>query len=304
MEAALANVIEPGDVVIVAKNGYFGGRMAEMAARQGGEVVAIAEPWGLPVDPARLESALRDHPGTKVVAFAQAETSTGVLSDAKALAEIAHRHGAIVVMDAVTSLGGVPVLVDAWGIDVAYSGSQKCLGAPPGLAPITFGPRALEVMDRRRAPMNSWFFDMSLLRGYWCGGVKRAYHHTAPSNALYGLHEALVMLQEEGIENSWERHRRNHLALCEEIEGMGLSLLVPKADRLPQLNAVSVPEGADEAKVRTRMLDEFNLEIGGAFGELAGKIWRIGLMGYSSRPENIALCVRALKSALGATRPA
>jgi alanine-glyoxylate transaminase/serine-glyoxylate transaminase/serine-pyruvate transaminase len=304
MEAALANVIEPGDTVVAAVNGYFSGRMAEMSVRQGAKVVRIDEPWGRPVDPARVEATLRDNPGTKVLAFVHAETSTGVLSDAKALAEIAHRHGAIVVVDAVTSLGGVPLLVDEWGIDVAFAASQKCLGAPPGLAPITFGPRALEVMDRRRAPMQSWFFDMSLIRGYWSGGVKRAYHHTAPSNALYGLHEALVMLQEEGIENSWERHLRNHLALCEEIEAMGLTLMVPKACRLPQLNPVLVPEGVDEAQVRTRILNEFNLEIGGAFGELVGKIWRIGLMGHSSRPENIALCMRALKSVLGATRPA
>ncbi len=303
MEAALANVIEPGDKVIVAVNGYFGGRMHEMAVRQGAKVVRLDEPWGRPVDPARVEATLRDNPGTKVLAFVHAETSTGVLSDAKALTEIAHRHGAIVVVDAVTSLGGVPLLVDEWGIDVAFAASQKCLGAPPGLAPITFGPRALEVMDRRRAPMQSWFFDMSLIRGYWSGGVKRAYHHTAPSNALYGLHEALVMLHEEGIEASWERHRRNHLVLCEEIEAMGLTLMVPPAYRLPQLNPVLVPEGVDEAQVRTRILNEFNLEIGGAFGELVGKIWRIGLMGHSSRPENIALCMRALKAVLGATRP-
>lgn len=302
MEAALANVIEPGDAVVVATNGYFGGRMAEMAARQGGEVVRVDEPWGRPVDPARLEETLRDHPGTKVVAFVHAETSTGVLSDAKTLTEIAHRHGAIVVMDAVTSLGGVPVLVDTWGIDVAFSGSQKCLGAPPGLAPITFGPRALDVMDRRTTPVRSWFFDMSLIRGYWSGGVKRAYHHTAPSNSLYGLHEALVMLQEEGLESSWERHRRNHIALIEGLDAMGLSLLVPKADRLPQLNAVKVPEGVDEARVRTRILNEFNLEIGGAFGELVGKIWRVGLMGHSSRPENVTLCLAALESVLGTTR--
>lgn len=303
MEAALANVIEPGDKVIVAVNGYFGGRMYEMAVRQGAKVVRIDEPWGRAVDPARVEATLRDNPGTKVLAFVHAETSTGVLSDAKTLTEIAHRHGAIVVVDAVTSLGGVPLMVDEWGIDVAFAASQKCLGAPPGLAPITFGPRALEVMDRRRAPMQSWFFDMSLIRGYWSGGVKRAYHHTAPSNALYGLHEALVMLQEEGIENSWARHRRNHLALCEEIEAMGLTLMVPQAYRLPQLNPVLVPEGVDEAQVRTRILNEFDLEIGGAFGELVGKIWRIGIMGYSSRPENIALCMRALKAVLGATRP-
>ena len=229
MEAALANVIEPGDTVVVATNGYFSGRMAEMAARQGGEVVRVDEPWGRaggsgPAGGRRCAITR----GRRSWRSSMRRPRPGVLSDAKTLTEIAHRHGAIVVMDAVTSLGGVPVLVDAWGIDVVFSGSQKCLGAPPGLAPITFGPRALEVMDRRRTPMSSWFFDMSLVRGYWSGGVKRAYHHTAPSNALYGLHEALVMLQEEGLENSWERHRRNHFALIEGLDAMGLSLLVPQ----------------------------------------------------------------------------
>lgn len=250
------------------------------------------------MDPEKLRDALKANRDAKLVAFVHAETSTGACSDAKTLIEIAHAHDCLTIVDTVTSLGGCEVEVDAWGADAVYAGTQKCLSCTPGLAPVTFNERALEKVKRRETKVHSWFMDLNLVMGYWGGDQKRSYHHTAPVNALYGLHEALVILQEEGIENAWARHRRNHLALRAGLEAMGLELIVLETERLPQLNAVSIPGGIDDAAVRGRLLSQYNLEIGAGLGGLAGKVWRIGLMGYSSRAENILLCIGALGAVL------
>ncbi|CAN5665005.1 alanine--glyoxylate aminotransferase family protein [soil metagenome] len=300
MESCVVNLVEPGDKVVVCQNGVFGGRLKEMVSRCGGEVVPVDDPWGRAVSPDKVEAALQVNPDARIVAFVQAETSTGALSDARALAGIAHRHGCMVIADAVTSLGGSPLHADGWGIDALYSGTQKCLSCPPGLSPISLSERAAEKVRNRRTPVQSWFMDLSLVMAYWGGGGKRAYHHTAPVNALYGLHESLLILREEGIEHSWVRHQRNHLALRAGLDALGLQLIVPEAERLPQLNAVAVPDGVDEARVRNRLLEEHGIEIGAGLGVLAGKIWRIGLMGYSSRSDNIVRCLAALGSVLSA----
>lgn len=297
MESCVVNLVEPGDRILVCQNGVFGVRLADMARRAGADVVVVEDEWGRAVSPERLEHALAADPDVEVVAFVQAETSTGALSDAETLARVAHDHGALALVDAVTALGGVPVEVDGWSLDVVYAGTQKCLSAPPGLSPITFNDEAAARVRGRRAPVQSWFMDLNLVMAYW-GDGKRSYHHTAPVNALYGLHEALLMVKEEGIENAWARHYRNHEALRAGLEALGMRFIVPEAERLPELNAVSVPEGVDEAKVRARLLAEHGLEIGAGLGALAGRIWRIGLMGYSSRPENVMLCVRSLGAVL------
>lgn len=300
MESCVVNLVEPGDKVVVCQNGVFGGRLKEMVSRCGGEVVPVDDPWGRAVSPDKVEAALQVNPDARIVAFVQAETSTGALSDAQTLANIADRYGCMVIADAVTSLGGSPLHADEWGIDALYSGTQKCLSCPPGLSPISLSGRAAEKVRNRRTPVQSWFMDLSLVMAYWGGGGKRAYHHTAPVNALYGLHESLLILREEGIEHSWVRHQRNHLALRAGLDALGLQLIVPEAERLPQLNAVAVPDGVDEARVRNRLLEEHGIEIGAGLGVLAGKIWRIGLMGYSSRSDNIVRCLAALGSALSA----
>jgi alanine-glyoxylate transaminase / serine-glyoxylate transaminase / serine-pyruvate transaminase len=297
MESCVVNLVEPGDRVVICQNGVFGGRLADMARRAGAEVVVVEDEWGRAVSPEKLETALAANPDVDLVGFIQAETSTGALSDAETLARVAHDHEALALVDTVTALGGVPVEVDGWGLDVVYSGTQKCLSAPPGLSPITLNDEAAERVRSRETPVQSWFMDLNLVMGYW-GGGKRSYHHTAPVNALYGLHEALLMVKEEGIENAWARHRRNHEALRAGLETLGMRFIVPELERLPELNAVSVPEGVDEAKVRGRLLEEYDLEIGAGLGALAGRIWRIGLMGYASRPENVMLCVRALGEVL------
>jgi len=227
-----------------------------------------------------------------------AETSTGALSDARTLVDLAHEHDCLTIVDAVTSLGGVPLDVDEWGIDALYSGSQKCLSCAPGLAPITFNERAMKVVTGRKRKVQSWFMDLTLVTQYWGGERQRTYHHTAPVNALYGLHEALVLLQEEGLETSWRRHMSNHKRLVDGVESLGLQLSVPEPERIPHLNAVSIPVGADDAAVRSKLLNEFNLEIGAGLGPLAGKIWRIGLMGHSSRAKNVIYCVNALRELL------
>ncbi len=300
MEAAIVNLVQPGDKVAVCVNGVFGTRMAEIVGRAGGTAIVVEEEWGRAVDPNKLEDALRATPGIKAAAFVHAETSTGALSDAKALAEVARRHGCLVIADAVTSLGGAPLEVDGWGLDAVYSGSQKCLSCTPGLSPLTFSERAMEAVAGRKTPVQSWFLDLNLVRSYWGGGKKRAYHHTAPINALYGLHEALVILHEEGLENAWKRHEDNHQRLRRGLEEMGLEYLVPQGERIPHLNSVRVPDGVDEAAVRSRLLNEYNLEIGAGLGPLAGKIWRIGLMGHTSRPKNILFCLSALGETLRA----
>lgn len=298
METCFVNLIEPGETVIVCRNGVFGDRMRENVERCGATAVMVDDEWGKPVDPAKVEAALNAHPEASVLAFVHAETSTGALSDAKTLAALAREHGCLTIVDAVTSLGGVPLLVDEWQLDAVYSGSQKCLSCVPGLSPVTFSSRAVEKMQQRSGKVQSWFLDQSLVLAYWSGEGKRSYHHTAPVNSLYALHESLLMLKEEGLENAWQRHRDMHNLLKAELEALGIQFLVEEAYRLPQLNAVAVPEGVDDAAVRARLLNDYNLEIGAGLGALAGKAWRIGLMGYAAKRENVALCVKALSDVL------
>ena len=297
MEYCFVNMVAPGDKVIVCQNGVFGGRMLENVIRAGGVPVLVEDKWGDPVDPHKLEDALKKNRDAKVVAFVHAETSTGAQSDAKALVKLAHKYDALTIVDAVTSLGGTPVRVDEWEIDAVYSASQKCLSCTPGLSPVSFSERVVERVKARKDKIHSWFMDMNLLLGYW-GATTRTYHHTAPTNSLFALHEALLLIREEGLENAWARHHRHHLALKAGLEAMGLKFLVEEKYRLPQMNAVYCPEGVDEAQVRRTLLNEFSLEIGAGLGPLAGKIWRFGLMGYSCRPENVMLCLSALGSVL------
>ena len=297
MEYCFVNLVAPGDKVMVCRNGVFGGRMIENVERCGGTAIVVDDEWGKPVDPQKVEDAFRKHSGVKVLSFVHAETSTGAQSDARALAQIAHRHDAFVIADAVTSLAGSPVLVDEWKIDAIYSASQKCLSCTPGLSPVSFSERVVEHVKNRKDKIHSWFMDMNLLLGYW-GATTRTYHHTAPTNSLFALHEALLLIREEGLENSWARHTRHHLALKAGLEAMGLSFLVKEQHQLPQMNAVLCPEGVNEEEVRKRLLSEFGLEIGAGLGPLKGKIWRFGLMGYSCRPDNVMLCLSALGSVL------
>ncbi|WP_369177517.1 alanine--glyoxylate aminotransferase family protein [Candidatus Thiodubiliella endoseptemdiera] len=301
METCFANLVEPGDKVVICINGVFGMRMQENVTRFGGEAVIVNDDWGKAVSTDKVEQALKDNPDTKILAFVHAETSTGARSDAQALCKIAHDNDCITIVDAVTSLGGSELRVDAWEIDAIYSGTQKCLSAMPGISPVSFNERALTKIRNRKMPVTSWFLDLNLVMGYWGEGAKRTYHHTAPVNTLYGLHESLVMLTEEGLENSWARHQTNHELLRDGLEAMGINFLVDKADRLPQLNSVFIPEGVDDAQVRATLLNDYNLEIGAGLGAYAGKVWRIGLMGHSSRKENITLCLAALKETLGET---
>jgi alanine-glyoxylate transaminase/serine-glyoxylate transaminase/serine-pyruvate transaminase len=298
MEACFVNLVSPGDTVIVCQNGVFGGRMRENIERCGATAVMVEDAWGAPVDPEKVARALKTHPQASVLAFVHAETSTGARSDAETLCALGREHGVLVIMDTVTSLGGIDLKVDAWGADAVYSGSQKCLSCVPGISPVSFSPRAVEHIQARSHKVQSWFLDMQLIMGYWGGETKRAYHHTAPVNAMYALHEALLMLREEGLEKAAARHRRNHQALVAGLEAMGLSMAVDAQWRLPQLNAVCIPDGADDARVRQRLLQDFDLEIGAGLGALAGKTWRIGLMGHASRERNVILCLTALETAL------
>ena len=298
MECCFANLVEPGDKVIICQNGVFGGRMKENVQRCGGVAVMVEDDWGRAVDAQKLQDALTEHPDACLVAFVHAETSTGAQSDAKTLVELAHQHDCLTIVDAVTSLAGTPLKVDEWGIDAIYSGSQKCLSAPPGLSPVSFNNRAAKKIRKRTTPVQSWFLDLNLVMGYWGGDGKRAYHHTAPVNGLYALHEALLVVREEGLENAWDRHYRNHLLLREGLQGLGIDFVVDEADRLPQLNAVTIPAGVNDAEVRGRLLNEFNLEIGAGLGALAGKVWRIGLMGHASSTQNVEFCLRALGEVL------
>lgn len=294
METTFQNLLEHGDKAIVCQNGVFGGRMKEVVERAGATAIMVEDDWGKPVDPQKVEEALKANPDAKLLAFVHAETSTGASSDAKTLSKLAHDHDCLSLVDAVTSLGGSELKVDEWEIDAIYSGTQKCLSCTPGISPVSFSERAIDVITNRKSKVQSWFLDTNLVMGYWGANAKRAYHHTAPVNSLYALHESLVMLQDEGLENSWARHANNHQALRAGIEAMGLSFIVDEAYRLPQLNSVTIPDGVDEAAVRGTLLNEFNLEIGAGLGALAGKVWRIGLMGHSSRAENILLCLGAL----------
>ena len=300
METCFVNAVAPGDKVIVGRNGVFGGRMIENVERAGGTAVVVEAEWGEPIDPNRIEDAFKKSPDAKVLAFVHAETSTGCQSDAKTLAAIARKHDAVSIVDAVTSLGGTPVLVDDWGIDAVYSASQKCISCTPGLSPVSFSDRFIERVKARGQNgkrVQSWFMDLNLVMNYW-GNTNRTYHHTAPTNSLFALHESLLVLKEEGLENAWARHQRHHLALKAGLEAMGFTFLVKEGNRLPQMNAVFVPQGVNEAEVRKILLSEFNLEIGAGLGPLAGKIWRFGLMGYSCKPENVMLCLSALGSVL------
>lgn len=299
MEACFVNLVEAGDKVIVCQNGVFGGRMKENVERLGATAVMVEDEWGKAIDCNKVEEALKANPDAKILAFVHAETSTGAQSDAKTLCELAQKHDCLTIVDAVTSLGGTELRVDDWGIDAIYSGTQKCLSCTPGISPVSFSKKATDVISSRKTKVTSWFLDMNLVMGYWGANTKRAYHHTAPVNALYAFHESLVMLQDEGLENAWKRHAKNHQALRAGLEAMGLGFVVDEADRLPQLNSVTIPDGVDDAAVRSQLLSEFNLEIGAGLGALAGKVWRIGLMGHTCRAENIMLCLSALEAVLG-----
>lgn len=298
MESCFVNLLEPGDKAIVCQNGVFGGRMKENVERCGATAIMVQDAWGDAVDPQKVEDALKANPDAKLLAFVHAETSTGACSDAELLTSLAHKYGALSLVDSVTGLGGVELDVDGWGIDAIYSGTQKCLSCPPGLSPVSFGERAVEVITKRKTKVQSWFLDMGLVMAYWAGDGARTYHHTAPVNSMYGLHEALVILKEEGLENSWARHAFHHNALAAGVEAMGLKFVVRKEARLPQLNSITVPEGVKEAEVRARLLKEYNLEIGAGLGALAGKVWRIGLMGESANKTNVLLCLGALDAIL------
>ena len=298
METCFINLVDVGDKVIICRNGVFGSRMLENVTRCGGEAVMVDDDWGKAIDTQKLQDALKANPDAKIVAFVHAETSTGALSDAKAICEIAHQHNCLTIADCVTSLGGVELRVDDWGIDAIYSGTQKCLSSTPGLSPVSFNEAALETIKNRKTPVQSWFMDLNLVMGYWGENAKRAYHHTAPVNALYALHESLLMLHEEGLENAWQRHEKHHQALRAGLEAMDIQFVVDEADRLPQLNAVTIPQGVDDAAVRSRLLNDFGLEIGAGLGVMAGKIWRIGLMGAACTEKNVIFCLSSLQEVL------
>lgn len=296
MEACLVNLLEPGDTAIVGVNGVFGTRMADIVARCGATPVPIEAPWGRIIEPEMVQVALGQYPHAKLVALVHAETSTGAWQPLEAIGAMVRAAGALFVVDAVTSLGGCPLRVDDWHIDAAYSGTQKCLSAPPGLAPLTFGPRALEALGRRRTPVQSWYLDLSMIAQYW--GAERVYHHTAPISMSYGLLEALRLVHEEGLAARWARHERHHRALCAGLAALGLSLAAQEGHRLWMLNCVRIPDGVDDLAVRRALLAECQLEIGGGLGPMKGQVWRIGLMGESSTPANVLLALHALERVL------
>jgi alanine-glyoxylate transaminase/serine-glyoxylate transaminase/serine-pyruvate transaminase len=297
MEMIMANLIEDGDEIVVGTNGAFGGRLVDCGERLGAKVRKAEAEWGRIVDPAAVEAALKAARKPKLVAIVHAETSTGIHQPLEEISALARRHGALMVVDAVTSLACVPVEIDKWQIDACYSCTQKGLSAPPGLAPVTFSARALEAIRSRKSKCRSWYLDVGMIASYW--GSDRVYHHTAPITMNYALYEALRIVLEEGLEPRWERHRRNAAALHAGLDAMGLKLVAQEGCRLPQLTTVGVPEGIDEAKVRAEMLRQFNIEISAGLGPFKGKIWRIGLMGESSRRENVTLALAALEQILG-----
>jgi alanine-glyoxylate transaminase / serine-glyoxylate transaminase / serine-pyruvate transaminase len=295
MEAALVNSIEPGDPVLVCVNGVFGTRMCDIVQRCGGVLRKVEAEWGQPIDPLQVREALKDF-DARVVAVVHAETSTGVLQPLKELSSIVHEKDALFLVDTVTSLSGSPVKVDEWNIDICYSGSQKCLNCPPGLAPITFSPRAVEKLDNRSTPVRSWYLDMSMVQKYW--GSDRVYHHTAPISMIYALREALRIVLEEGLEERWKRHSEYNRKLVKGLEEMGLNMLVEERFRTPMVLSVLVPDGVDDDTVRKRLLDEFNTEIASGLGPLKGKIWRIGIMGLSCREEIVRHILSSMKAVL------
>ena len=294
MEAALVNLIEAGDRVIVGVNGVFGARMADIVGRCGGTAVKIEAPWGEVFDPQLIEDALQRNGRVKAVALVHAETSTGAHQPLEEIGGLCRRFGALLVVDAVTSLTGVPVQVDTWGIDACYSGTQKCLSCPPGLSPLTLSPQALNAIKTRKGKVQSWYLDLSLIADYWAEG-RRAYHHTAPISMVYALREALRLVLEEGLEARFARHRRNSAALMAGLTSLGCAPQAQDGHRLPTLNCVTVPPGIDDAVIRKTLLAEFGIEIGGGLGPLAGKVWRIGLMGESSRQEHVVTLMSALE---------
>ena len=296
MEACVANLMEPADPVLVCVHGYFGDRVRQMAERQEADVTVIEGEWGRPTDPQRVEEALKAK-AYKVITVVHAETSTGVLQPMDDIVRLAKENGVMILLDAVTSLGGVELKTDEWGVDAAYSCSQKCIGAPPGLAPVTFSDRAIEAARSRKHPIRSWYLDITLLEKYW-GSAPRAYHHTSSSTLNYAILEALLLIEEEGLQNRFDRHLKNHRALVAGAEAMGLEMLVKPEHRLPTLNTIRVPEGVDEAGVRGYLLEKLNLEIGAGLGALAGQVWRVGLMGYSSSAENVLFFLSAISRAL------
>ncbi|MBX3440941.1 MAG: alanine--glyoxylate aminotransferase family protein [Planctomyces sp.] len=298
METCLVNLLEPGDRAVVCVNGVFGTRMADVAARCGAEVTTLERPFGEVIPADELQAVVRKV-RPKVVGIVHAETSTGAWQPLEEISAAVREVDALLVVDCVTSLGGLPVEIDGWGIDAAYSGTQKCLSCPPGLAPVTFGPRAVEALDRRKTKVRSWYLDLQMVRNYW-SGQSRAYHHTAPINMNFALHEALRIVLEEGLDARFERHQRNHRALKAGLAAMGLSYAVQEPFQLPTLNAVIIPEGVDDKAVRGQLLNEFGIEIGAGLGPMAGKVWRIGLMGEASSPRNVLLVLAALEACLKA----
>ena len=297
METCFVNLVEPGDEVVVCVNGVFGTRMCDIVNRLGAKLIRVDAEWGKTIDPDSVREAVKGK-NPKVLAVVHAETSTGVLQPLEDLSSIAKESGALFLVDMVTSLAGIEVALDKMGIDAAYSGTQKCISCPPGLSPISFSTAAMEALKNRKSPVVSWYLDMSMVSSYW--GADRKYHHTAPINMIYGLREALRIIAEEGLEARFDRHMLNHQALVAGIEAMGLSMLVAEGERLPMLNAIRIPEGTDDLKVRKTLLNDFGMEIGGGLGDLAGKVWRVGLMGHASRRRNIFLFLSALETILKA----
>lgn len=295
MEFCFVNLLEPGDEVVVGANGVFGNRMVDVAERCGAKVTKVEAPWGRIIEPAKIADALRGRK-PKLVAIVHAETSTGALTPVEEISRLAHDAGALFVLDTVTSLGGCPVRIDDWQVDAVYSGTQKCLSCPPGLSPVSLSPRAMEVATKRSRKVQSWYLDVNLLASYW--GQERVYHHTAPISMNYAIHEALRLVLVEGLENRWKRHQQNHELLVEGLAELGLSIASQPGHQLWQLNAVTVPEGVDEAAVRKALLADYSIEVGAGLGPLKGKIWRIGLMGETSKPENVRHCLNALRKIL------
>ncbi len=298
METVFANLVEAGEKVIICQNGVFGGRMKENVERCGGIAIMVEREWGTHIDPGSVEQVLRDHKDAVAISFVHAETSTGARSDAETLCALARKYDCLSIVDAVTSLGGIQLEVDEWGIDAIYSGTQKCLSCVPGLSPVSFSQKAVEKIQSRTSKVQSWFLDTNLVMGYWGTDAKRSYHHTAPVNSLYALHESLVILKDEGLENAWQRHANNHEAFAAGIKSLGLGFVVDEEYRLPQLNAVSFPDSIDDGAVRGALLNDYDLEIGAGLGALAGKVWRIGLMGYASNKKNVLFCLSALGNVL------